>query len=118
MFSSTSAENPEWTAKRAEMLSEFRLAGTPLPPSTDPKPYAQRIARLRHRFPYQAFETNLLKCLDNFWILNCSTGVSGKPILVQIEEGGLEGMSKAEYEEFLIRVGIKADDRDLFKLKL
>ncbi|KAI9872837.1 MAG: hypothetical protein M1823_008071 [Watsoniomyces obsoletus] len=119
--SSETTEKPEWTRLRYEALSEFRIPpvyGSSPPPTLDPAPYKQRIERLKHKYPYKDVESNLLKCLEHFWILNCSENVSGKPVLVQIEEGRLAGFTNAEFEEFLVRVGVKRDDKGILKLDL
>lgn len=115
-------ENPDWTQLRSEFLAEFRLPNSPTPssafrnstrtgPTPDPKVYHARIARLKHKHPFEEVEAKLLQCLGHFWILNCSDEVSGKPVLVQIEEGRLERLDEKEFDDFLVRVGLQRDNK-------
>ena len=134
LFASTSqdshdqVENPDWTQLRSEFLAEFRLpnsatASSALPNSTkarqtpDPKVYHARIARLKHNHPFEDVAIKLLQCLEHFWILNCSDEVSGKPILVQIEQGRLEGLNQQEFEDFVVKVGLQRAERGLLSFR-
>ena len=103
----TTIERPEWTSLRHDTIREFQI---PLRSLQDHTVYAARLTRLKHKYPFDAFHTNMLSCLKNFWDINCEPSVSGKPDLVQIEEGGLQGLSKEEFEEFLENCGIKRHD--------
>jgi hypothetical protein len=113
--SNTPIENPAWTTARASFLAEFRL---PLPTSTPkassssapikPAPFLTRLAKLKHKYPFPAFTQNLFRCLEHFFIINMN--LHGKPVLVQIEEGTLEGMDEEEFEAFLGRVGLARDE--------
>ncbi|RMZ91810.1 hypothetical protein DV736_g944, partial [Chaetothyriales sp. CBS 134916] len=65
--------------------------------------FSARLARLKHKYPYAPVEASLLRCLDHFWVLNHDPSLRGKPVLVQIEEGGLQGLSNDEFAAFLER---------------
>lgn len=127
----TLIENPAWTTARSKYLSEFQLpsqsttptptpsAHTHLNPTTiDPTPHKTRLSRLKTKYPYEVFERNLLGCLESFFIINTSIDVSDKPVLVQIEEGKLEGLEGEEFEAFLGRVGLVRDERGRFDFGL
>ena len=135
LFASTSrgshdqVENPDWTQLRSKFLAEFRLPSTSHMPSStsrnstrpgptsDPKVYHAWIARLKHKYPFEDVEAKLLQCLEHFWILNCSDEVSGKPVLVQIEEGRLEALNETEFEGFLRKVGLQRDDNGVLSFR-
>ncbi|RMD42083.1 hypothetical protein DV735_g3029, partial [Chaetothyriales sp. CBS 134920] len=61
---------------------------------------------LKHKYPYAPVETGLLHCLEHFWTLNHDANLHGKPVLVQIEEGGLQGLGNEDFVTFLKRCGI------------
>ena len=122
-------ENPDWVKLRSEYLSEFRHPNhtvtkdtdstlTKTIPTRDFKAYEARIARLKHKFPFEEVEANLLRCLEHFWAVNCDSSVSGKPVLVQVEEGRLDGLNEKEFEEFLGRVGLQRDKKGAIDFKI
>ncbi len=122
------AENTDWTKLRSESLAQFCLPdstanadfnaqSTRTAPLIDPKAYHARVARLKHKYPFDEVEAKLLQCLEHFWILNCSEEVSGKPVLVQIEEGRLEGLNEKEFDDFIVRVGLQRDEKGMLSFK-
>jgi hypothetical protein len=113
--SNTPIENPAWTTARASFLAEFRLSSPTLTLKAssssapiNPAPFLTRLAKLKHKYPFPAFRQNLFRCLEHFFIINMN--LHGKPVLVQIEEGTLEGMEEEEFEGFLRRVGLVRDE--------
>ena len=106
-------EHSDWTEARRECLSLFRV-----PASTQESYQATREARLRrlcHQHPYEVFEEQLLGCLGHLWKLN-SGAVTGTPVLVQIEQGYLEGVDDPDFEDFMRRVGLRKDSDGLLKM--
>lgn len=112
-------ENPAWTRIRHAHLSEFHLPAAPSSSSSSPiSTYTAHLSHLQQKHPRSSFEANLWRCLEHIFILNCSDGVSGKPVLVQIEEGRLAGLDEKGFEGFLARVGLLGGDETGLRLKL
>ena len=115
------ARSDQWDSMRHSYLSEFAL---PRPSAkdadeTDPiagllESYRQRLPRLQQKYPYEEMEASVIECLENLWSINHLPSYSGKPVLVQIEEGHLEGLDAQEFETFLKRVGLDARQVDMF----
>lgn len=101
-------EQPLWTTIRLQWLSEFSIA-----PNASVQSQLCRLDRLARKYPITAFQDNLVQTVRDLWELFCHNDVAGKPILVQIEEGHLKslGVEGAEFDEFMIRVGLKKDYR-------
>ncbi|EXJ95682.1 hypothetical protein A1O1_00805 [Capronia coronata CBS 617.96] len=99
-------ETPEWTQHRLHWLSEFSMAADASQPSQ-----MCRLERLAQKYPLAEFQATLVQYLRWGWELTCDDDVWGKPVLVQIEEGHLKslGVNGAEFDEFMIRVGLKKD---------
>jgi len=105
-------EIPQWTSTRHKYLSEFRLSPVRDPVSSIRDSCKRRLARLSQKYPEPAFHSDLINYMEGIWKLNNSKDVSGKPILVQIEEGELEGLDRDEFEGFMIKCGLKKDESD------
>lgn len=69
--------------------------------------FVPAIKKLCEEHPIVPFLEKLHKFLTTIWRYNMHKDVSGKPVLVQIEQGGLQGLNAAEFEEFLDRCGLK-----------
>ncbi|RMZ77762.1 hypothetical protein DV737_g4206, partial [Chaetothyriales sp. CBS 132003] len=91
-------EIPAWTAMRHNTILEFQI---PSRPTNHEAVFSARLGRLKHKYPYAPVEAAVLRCLEHFWILNQDPNLRGKPVLVQIEEGGLQGLSNDEFAAFL-----------------
>lgn len=105
--SSQLREEPIWTALRQQYQSQaheyltHRLAAKP-----DENPQLS----LQTQHPQHDFLAHLVAFVDGLWCLNMGS-INEKPILVQIEEGGIQGLSQDEFTAFLGRVGLKMADR-------
>lgn len=103
----------DWDAMRRSYLSEFMLPRSNMADSGQEwsladimASYQRRLPRLRQKYPFAATKASLVECLENLWTINNAPSISGKPVLVQIEEGGLEGLDDKEFAKFLLRVGL------------
>ena len=105
---SVTVEKPEWTIMRHATILEFQI---PLRSLHDHTAYSARLTRLKQKYPYPEFRTKLVRCLEHFWNVNQDPSVSGLPVLVQIENRGLNGLTEEEFEALLINCGIKRDDK-------
>jgi hypothetical protein len=88
---------PEWSKVKFEYLSAF---GTSPDGSQECPQHAQRwqVKRLREikdRFPMEVFDGKIADFLEGLWKLG------DKPLLVEIEQGKIEGWTKEEFEEFM-----------------
>ena len=99
-----------WNHIRSTFLSEFLLPESVASDSASvAEAYRRRIPRLHRKFPLQNTLRSIFECLDNLWAINTSSDISGKPVLVQIEEGALEGLDEQEFEAFSERVGLRRE---------
>lgn len=111
-------ENSEtWDTMRRSYLSEFKLPALHRTTSSETltmvsaaSHYQQIIPHLRKKYPFAKTKAALVQCLESLWQVNTSPGISGKPLLVQIEEGGLEGLDDREFSTFLTRVDLSRND--------
>ena len=106
-------EHSDWTEARRGCLSHFRMPASTQ--ESDRANHEARLRRLRHQHPYEAFEEQLLACLGHLWKLNCGA-VTGTPILVQIEQGHLDGLDESGFEDFMRRVGLRKDTEGILKM--
>src|SRR5947207_3685836 len=92
-------EMPEWTKIRLEHLSAF---GTPPGGHEDPKParrwQVERLRKITEQYPIQKFDAKVVDFLEELWNL------LQKPLLVQIEEGKIEGLTEDEFGQFMENV--------------
>ncbi|KIX01133.1 uncharacterized protein Z518_10199 [Rhinocladiella mackenziei CBS 650.93] len=104
-------ENPTWTKLRNEYLSEFHIAD-----DASASSQTWRVDRLAQKYPPESFQDQLVQFLKNAWDL----AMVNKPVLVQIEEGHLKslGVEGAEFDDFMVRVGLREDLNGSLKLKL
>ena len=110
----------EWDAMRHSYLSEFVLPQRSAMHSDGElnladlvAHYQRRLPRLRQKYPYATTKAGLVECLESLWTINNSPGFTGKPVLMQIEAGGLEGLDDQEFRKFLLRVGLSSCDGTL-----
>jgi hypothetical protein len=100
-FSEKSAgqEMPEWTSIRLEHLSAF---GTSPGGNEDYKKarrwQVERLRKIAEQYPIQKFNGKVVDYLEGLWKLG------QKPLLVQIEEGKIEGLTQDEFEQFMENV--------------
>jgi hypothetical protein len=100
-FSEESAgqEMPEWTSIRLEHLSAF---GTSPGGNQDYKQaqrwQVERLRKIAEQYPIQKFHGKVVDYLEGLWKLG------QKPLLVQIEEGKIEGLTQDEFEQFMENV--------------
>jgi hypothetical protein len=96
---SSGREMPEWTKIRLEHLSAF---GTPPGGNEDSKQaqrwQVERLRKIAEQYPIQKFDGKVVDFLEGLWKLG------QKPLLVQIEEGKIEGLTKDEFEQFMENV--------------
>jgi hypothetical protein len=100
-FSEESAgrEMAEWTKIRLEHLSAF---GPPPGGDEDPKHVqrwqVERLREIAEQYPIPKFDGKVVDFLEGLWKLG------QKPLLVQIEEGKIDGLAKDEFEQFMENV--------------
>jgi hypothetical protein len=87
----------EWSKVKLEYLSAF---GTSPDGSQEHPQHAQRwqvkqLREIKDRFPIEVFEGKIADYLEGLWKLG------EKPLLVEIEQGKIEGWTKEEFEEFM-----------------
>lgn len=111
-----------WDDMRQSYLSEFALPSRSMADSEQEwslaeimASYQRRLPRLRQKYPFAATKASLVECLENLWTINNAPSISGKPVLVQIEEGGLDGLDDKEFAKFLLRVGLSGSVEDALK---
>jgi hypothetical protein len=71
--------------------------------------YRSRLGRLRRKYPLQQMLAGVVEVLENLFAVNNSPTYGGKPVLVQIEEGGLDDMAPAEFAVFKEKIGLDRD---------
>ncbi|KAL2441450.1 hypothetical protein ABEF95_014902 [Exophiala dermatitidis] len=103
-----STEVAQWTQIRLKWMSEFTM-----PAHASVLSINCRLDRLGKKYPLDKFEEDVVSFLSGAWVHACQDEAFGKPVLVQIEEGHLRGLGvdAAEFDEFMIRVGLKKDCR-------
>lgn len=90
-----------WSALKAEYVQELVGDGAPSPESaTGESNVCGHLERVSAQHPKDEFEASVLKFLE---ALSASIA---QPVLVQLEEGQLEGMSQEETREFLKECGV------------
>lgn len=112
----SAVETPLWTDTRARFLSEFHIANN----AASANSQTCRLDRLEAKYPPPRFLQTLVGFLSQIWDMVCNDQMMGTPLLVQIEEGHLKslGVEGSAFDDFLVRVGLKADHGGLLKLKL
>lgn len=108
-ISSEDAKEHEWK-QYAKLRAQYlqKLLSIPISTKADENEhFVPAVKKLCKEYPIVPFLKRLLKFVQTIWRYNMHKDVSGKPILVQIEEGGLEGLDAAEFDEFLGRCGLK-----------
>jgi hypothetical protein len=116
--SQDAGENPQWTQLRMEYLAVFFLTGADQSKQTR----LWRLDRLADKYRLADFQRRLLTFVQHMWHLTWENGIHGKPILVQIEEGHLKSLGidegAAEFDDFMVRVGLKKDVNGQLRFKL
>ena len=89
-------ESPAWARIRSSYLAMFDLPGRDetMNLQLTPKPQLQRLKDIAAQFPMDAFEAKVVDFLEGLWKLE------RKPLLAQVEEGMVDGLSPEEFEEF------------------
>ena len=109
-----STENPRWTNLRGQYLSEFSIA-------FDASAQSQtcRLDRLANKYPLSTYQEGLVSFMASVWSIYCEQ-LGGKPVLVQIEEGHIRGLGVEghDFDEFMVRVGLRDDEGGILKLHL
>jgi hypothetical protein len=95
----TGQEIPEWTKIRLEHLSTFGN----LPQGMEAGKHAQRwqvkqLRKIADLFPAEVFDGKVMDYLEGLWKLG------RKPLLVQIEQGKIEGLTKEDFDGFMQNV--------------
>jgi hypothetical protein len=95
----TGQEIPEWNKIRLEHLSAFGN----LPEGMEGGEQAQRwqvkqLRKIADLFPAEVFDGKVMDYLEGLWKLG------RKPLLVQIEQGKIEGLTKEEFDGFMQNV--------------
>ena len=88
-----------WSKIRLEYLSAF---GTTPPGVTDvhqgQRWQVKRLEEMSKRFPSLEFDDNIVAYIEDLWKLG------RKPVLVQVEEGQIEGLGKKGFQELMEKV--------------
>ncbi|KAJ9663381.1 hypothetical protein H2198_000898 [Neophaeococcomyces mojaviensis] len=101
----SSGELKSWTKIRQDALEDVLLTYTNMLEAGEN--HRERPLRiLRDQYPINRLLRELIDFVSKHWIALHSRNWNGKPVLVQIEEGGLDGMSEEEFERFKERAGI------------
>ena len=92
-------ESSSWSNIKLDYLSAFGRS----PNGTEGVHQAQRwqVKRLKaiaERFPMKAFDSKIVDYIEGLWELG------RKPLLVQIEQGKVEGLNEEEFKEFMRNV--------------
>jgi hypothetical protein len=64
-----------------------------------------RLRELDARFPAAELDTKVMDFMEGIWTLVGSGSEHNKPVLVQIEEGHLNGLNDEEFKGFMKRIG-------------
>jgi hypothetical protein len=88
---------PEWSKVKLEYLSAFGTSpdGSQECPQHAQRWQVKRLREIRDRFPMEVFDGKIADFLEGLWKLG------DKPLLVEIEQGKVEGWTKEEFEEFM-----------------
>lgn len=88
-------ENQTWREKRLQYLSLFNVSGSSSPPIDK---FYEQAEKITYKYPIVQFESQLMEFLREMWKF-CR-----KPLLVQIEEGEVEGIPQHDFEDFKKRI--------------
>ncbi|KAI1625530.1 hypothetical protein EDD37DRAFT_307362 [Exophiala viscosa] len=107
-------EGPRWTNLRAQYLSELSIAF-----DVSAQSQACRLDRLANKYPLASYQEGLVSFMASLWNIYCEQ-LGGKPVLLQIEEGHLKtlGLEGREFDEFMVRVGLKDGEGGILNLHL
>ena len=99
MFEEADAE-PGWQTIRSEYLSAFEVGAKDdsISPEFQSKRLFRKLKEISDDYPMHAFEVKIIDFLDGLLKLE------QKPLLLQIEEGAIEGMSAEQFAEFKRKV--------------
>src|SRR5271154_2751784 len=91
---------PEWSKVKLEYLSAFGTSpdGSQECPQHAQRWQVKRLKEIKDRFPIEVFDGKIADYLEGLWKLG------EKPLLVEIEQGKVEGWTKEEFEEFMENV--------------
>lgn len=106
-------ENPLWRDVRAQYLSEFSIADDASVQSQD-----WRLVRLTKKYPLNDFYGRLVNYMQKVWEHHCEC--CGIPILAEIEQGHIRSLQieGQEFDNFMVKVGLRKDSSGLMKFKL
>lgn len=93
--SNRTRENQLWQMTRLKYLSIF---SNPQPIELDDTARMEHLLGIAEEYPIHEFEKKVVVFLEAMWKF-CR-----KPLLVQIEEGVVDGMASSEFEEFKQRI--------------
>lgn len=105
----SSGESSAWTSKRQEALDAVLTTFESMQEESDGTT-RRPVEWLRNRYRLSTFLTELADFLTVHWRLLHSTAWNGEPVLIQIERGGLLGLSSTQFEDFKKRAGIQIGD--------
>ena len=92
-------ESPSWSDIKHEYLSAFGAPPTGREGAYQVRRWQiQRLKEIAERFPMNAFEDKILDYLEGLWKLR------RKPLLVQIEQGKIEGLTEEDFKVFMTNV--------------
>lgn len=101
----SSGELRAWRSLRQQALDDVLVTHTNML-GKDEEMRGQLLRRLRGQYPLKPLLAQLTLFIEEHWTLSHSQNWNGMPVLVQIEEGRLEGLSAEEFELFKQSAGI------------
>lgn len=108
-FSFSDSQAQIWKNVKQEALEDVLMTLTSIQEAEEDLAH-RPIELLQMRYPLAALLTDITDFITVHWKLLHSKAWHGKPVLVQIEEGGIDGLTSAEFEDFKDR----ADIRDMW----
>jgi len=106
-------ENPMWTSMRAKYLSEFMIAEDASFQSRE-----SHLERLSQTYPREGFHDKVANYIEKVWEHHGQC--CGIPVLAEIEQGHIKSLDVEgqDFDDFMIKVGLRRDAFGLLKFKL
>lgn len=101
----SSGELSQWTRIRQDKLDAVLTTWATMQEETDSDKH-RPVAWLRNKYRLSACLVEVVGFIEVHWRKTHRSEWYGKPILIQIEEGGLDGLSLHEFETFKKKAGI------------
>ena len=107
----SSGELSQWTTMRQDALDAVLATFAAMQDETESEAQARRpVQYLRKHYSLSEFLNEVANFLGISWQKLHRPEWHGKPVLVQIEEGSLQGLSSEQFEDFKLRARIHDED--------